>query len=157
MELIRNSWNKELILGVDALLFKNGTVYLTEIEVETDVLAIRTFGKRYSLAFHGKRKIGELLNENSDVWSEIQVYGEVPLLEDSKLIYGEGEMGNEGFIACINPDNQMEWSFFSTKSNPFIESNQENGKIQIFSSHGFSVVVYDVKNTLGMNIDNQLI
>ena len=44
-------------------------------------------------------------------------HGAIPY-HNNTIVFGDGEMGNEGFIALIDKDNNLIWSIFFTFSNP---------------------------------------
>ncbi|MDF9619094.1 hypothetical protein P5705_15715 [Pseudomonas entomophila] len=57
------------------------------------------------------------------------------------MLCGEGEMGNEGFIARTNKDNNLEWFLFSTTSNPFVDMRRQGDLVYVQSTHNFCVVL----------------
>lgn len=46
-----------------------------------------------------------------DVWTQIDYQG-------GKILGGDGQMGNEGFIACTGEHDQLLWAFFFEDTNP---------------------------------------
>jgi hypothetical protein len=51
-----------------------------------------------------------------------------------QVVCGEGEMGNEGFVALVNADILI-WSAFFTVSNPFYEVKRSGDSIIAKSTH----------------------
>ncbi len=153
---IQDKWNDSSILGMDSIVLKNGLVYLIDIIYSQDDRAKKTFNKLYQLEIGAKTSLDELLENDPDVWSEIQINGELELHDNSKILFGEGEMGNEGFIVKTDAENNIEWSFFSTQSNPFINATIVNEDVHIFSSHGFHMILNKDDDPIKMIIDNNL-
>jgi|GEM_PF-828583 len=156
IEIINSFWRKSNILGIDSIVLKDGIVTLLEIKYTKDERSKNTFNKLYKLVLLKQTSLDELLSNDSELWSEMQVNGELNLPEGSKILFGEGEMGNEGFIVKLDSENNFEWSFFSTDSNPFIKAEIIKEETHIFSSHGFSMVLNKNYNPLKMKIDNHI-
>lgn len=152
---IQSSWEEYKLIGIDSIVFNNGSVLFIDITRTKKKEAINTYGKLYSLNINEKGELSELLEEDDDLWSEIQVNGEFKFEDNSRLIFGEGEMGNDGIIANIDSNNQIIWSLYSTESNPFVKCNIINDNLHVFSSHGFSIVI-DKSNPSESYIDNHL-
>jgi hypothetical protein len=150
---IQSSWEEYKLIGIDSIVFNNGSVLSIDITKTIKTEALNTYGKLYRLNINEKKKLSELLEEDDDLWSEIQINGEFELKDKSRVVFGEGEMGNDGFIVNIDSNNQIVWSFYSTESNPFVKCNIINDKVHIFSSHGFSIVI-DKSNPSKSYIDN---
>ena len=156
MEIIQSSWAEQLLVGIDSIVLNDGTVYTIEIDSAKDIRANETFNRVYTFRVSEKTSLDALLKDDPDIWSEFQTYGEFKGIDNSKVLFGEGEMGNEGFVVKLDADNNLEWSLYSTESNPFIESRREDDGVHIFSSHGFSLVLNENNNPLGIFIDNHI-
>jgi len=157
MKKVQNFWKEShQIIGIDSIILKDGTTYLTEINYSNNINAKKTYNKIYELRIDKKVSLNKLLEDDPDLWSEIQVYGKIDLPDNSRILFGEGEMGNEGFILKLDLDDNLEWSFFSTDSNPFVKTEVINEKIHIFSTHGFSIIIDKQYDPTKMVIDNHL-
>jgi len=154
MNIIQKHWQQEKIIGINAIVFKNG--HTTPIDIESISIknAPQTFNKKYQITI--SKKI-TLENLTTDIWSEFQLYGQMILPDNSKILFGEGEMGNEGCIIKVDAYENFEWSLFSTESNPFIKAHKDNKLLHIFSTHGFSLVFNQAFNPLEIYIDNHFV
>lgn len=150
---LQSSWKERKLIGIDSIVFNNGNVLLIEINKTAESKAINTYGKLYELNIIKKTRLDILLEEDSDLWSEIQINGEINLRDKSKLFFGEGEMGNDGFIVKIDFNRTILWSLYSTTSNPFINFEIIDEVIHVFSSHGFSICI-DEDFPSGLHLDN---
>ena len=54
--------------------------------------------------------------------------------EEFIYVGGEGAMGNEGFIACLNSDRSPIWALFFENSNPFYQLEIVNGSLEAITS-----------------------
>ena len=154
MKTIQEHWQKSLVYGFPSILYKNGDVQFITINNKANPNLPQTFNLEYELVFLERTNLETELKKYDDVWSEFQAYGTVERSNGTILKYGEGAMGNEGFIAKLNTNNELEWILFSTCSNPFIEHESIEDALHIFSSHGFSMVVTDDSNPTKLYINN---
>lgn len=140
MKELQDRWAAGQLIGLDVLYCGAAAVKNIDIEsIENDSL-VHAFGKEYRISYEGEADLDEMLGDD-DVWSEVQVYNKL-LLEDGRVIFcGEGEMGNEGFIARTDKDNNIEWFLFSTTSNPFVDMKRQGDFIYIQSTHRFCIAL----------------
>jgi len=150
---IQTHWNNGSLLGINSILLNNGKVKHLDISSKRKELCRKTYGSYFVLSMGKVSTLRDLLEEDNDLWSEIQINGEILLTDSSKLLFGEGEMGGDGFIVKLDSEGLFVWSFYSAESNPFINYDTINDKIHIFSSHGFSIVI-DPNNPFSAYIDN---
>ena len=58
----------------------------------------------------------------TDIWTEVTLTGERLNLGNGEYFeYGEGGMGNEGFIALVNDLGSLIWAIYFVHSNPFFK------------------------------------
>lgn len=156
MKIIQDSWKQEMLIGIDSIILKDGTLYRTGITSSKDIRAKEAFNRSYVFRIKEKTSLKRGVSDDPDLWSEFQARGKMDLSDNSTLLFGECEMGNEGFIVKLDVHDNLEWSFFSTQSNPFMEARMINDEINVFSTHGFSIVVKDHFNPLSIEINNHL-
>lgn len=94
-----------------------------------------------------KMSLTQLLKDKDDLWSAFQINDQLKL-DDGFILCGDGEMGNEGFIAKTDKINMLIWMLFSSSSNPFVRIVQDHDLLYIQSAHQFYVVL----NTKNMDI-----
>lgn len=156
-ELMQEHWTNGELIGLDSIIYSNGTFLKIEIESVRNEALKNTFGREYFLRFVGESFLEEVLNtyENDDLWSEYQANNKVNIDDEYFIICGEGGMGNEGFIARTDLNNNLEWVLFSTTSNPFSQIKILGNNIYVQSSHNFWVMI-DKINNKNISIINEL-
>lgn len=145
MNILQEHWNKQEIVGLDGLFYNTGKVHNLDIESKRNSQAITTYGKIYDLQYDGETTIDKLIERyTDDIWVEFEVAGKLVLDNGNCFLYGEGAMGNEGYITKLDSFGQVLWTFFSTTSNPFVDNKVLDKKLFGFvSTHKFILVVDD--------------
>lgn len=162
MNILQEYWNKQKIAGLDGIFYNTGEVKSVYIESARNIQAVTSFGKVYKLVLEGETELNNLIEKYSnDIWSSFDILGELKLDNGNRFVYGEGEMGNEGFIVKLDSQGQILWSFYSTTSNPFINSCMlDHGIIGFLSSFNFILTLRENEDglpqisILNPNIDN---
>ena len=78
-----------------------------------------------------------ILQYNDDVWTEVDIFRHPFEFEGQKIVFGDGGMGNEGYIASVTPDNNLNWSLFFTNSNPIMRAEMQGRTIVAYGETGF--------------------
>lgn len=162
MNILQEHWNRRKIAGLDGIFSYTGEVKSLYIESSRNIHAVTSFGKVYKLIIEGEIGLNNLIEKYSnDIWSSFDILGELKLDNGNRFVYGEGEMGNEGFIVKLDSLGQILWSLYSTTSNPFINSCiLENGIIGFLSSFNFILTLSENEdgfpkfNILNPDFDN---
>ena len=98
--------------------------------------------------------IESVVNYHEDVWVEVDIRIDYVIVDELKILCGEGAMGNEGFVAAIN-DRGLVWALFSTRSNPFVKLELEGGKLLAYAdSLKYEI---DLNNPSKIKVDNYCI
>ena len=72
---------------------------------------------------------------NEDIWTQFEKFSNEIIVDNKfKIFGGEGSMGNEGFIACTDLNNDFIWAIFLTDSNPFYKIEFQENEILAYSS-----------------------
>lgn len=114
MEL-QEKWKENHLVGYDGIVFGNGDIiiadyYKTENPNNGEI-------KWYWSAICDTT-LKSIQKYNDDVWTEVGVYIGSFEYQQQKIVFGEGSMGNEGFVASTNLEGELNWSMFFTFSNP---------------------------------------
>ncbi|MGH3903727.1 MAG: hypothetical protein ACRDTE_05995 [Pseudonocardiaceae bacterium] len=90
----------------------------------------------------GKFDLDAALADDPDWLSSVGSTKEAEI-EDGwgRLLVGEGSDGSDGFFARVDHDNNPQWVFFFTESNPFIDISTGGREATFHSSSGVSVTV----------------
>lgn len=73
--------------------------------------------------------IDSLTKYNNDYWTVVDEWTSIDYNE-GKIYGGDGAMGNEGFIACTDEGDNLQWGIFFENTNP-IKSLKIEGNILI--------------------------
>ncbi|WP_433812906.1 hypothetical protein [Flavobacterium johnsoniae] len=146
---IQGQWKNGLLPGIDCIVYKNGQVTIAN-----------TFRLKDSNSQKSKQywsplcdtTIDSLENYDDDIWTNIDIYKGAIDYEDGKIVFGEGSMGNEGFIASIDKDNQVNWGIFFTFSNPIIKAEIINDQLICISDLETKISI-QLKNLTKISVD----
>ncbi|WP_430444149.1 MAG: hypothetical protein ACQZ2J_24605 [Pseudomonas piscis] len=141
MKGLQERWSDGQLIGLDIIYRQPGVIEPIAIGSVENTELPHTYGRAYSLSREAKTTPGELLAEDDDVWAQVQVNHKLSLSNGQVVLCGEGEMGNEGFIARTDASNHLEWFLFSTTANPFVAIKQEGDLVYVQSTHNFCVVL----------------
>jgi hypothetical protein len=134
---ISKKWANNQMLGYDSISFSSGLVIVLDSSSTIDSNQKRM---RYCSPFC-ETTIESILKYDSDPWTEIQQNNNSIKYNNKHIIYGEGAMGNEGFISLLNQDLSFIWGLFMTFSNPICEIVIENQNIIASSTYDFKIVI----------------
>ncbi len=133
MSIVKNvqtHWEEQELLGIDCLQRADDSVI---------ILNCYSVKQEEEYVFYSfplcETTVQSLEKYNDDLWTEVQVLTQKHHISSENFIVGgEGGMGNEGFIACLDRNNKLHWALFFTDSNPFYEIEIENNLINAFTS-----------------------
>lgn len=138
MNILQTKWLEHKIMGLDVILNHDQVQMLDILSVEN--LQLRhQFHREYRLVNGGKLTLKQVISQHHDMWSNFQINDQLEL-DHCLIICGEGEMGNEGFIAKTDKNNALEWMLFSTSSNPFVSIYTKNDLVYLKSTYNFYIV-----------------
>lgn len=130
--IIQEHWNNNELPGIDAILFADGTMIILDFYA----VSKEGGGKLHYVHPVCETNLKSVEKYNDDVWSQIERHPATLSLPDGKKVYfGEGAMGEEGFVALTENDDQLIWALYSTASNPFTKAEFVNGKIRVYSTY----------------------
>jgi hypothetical protein len=135
--IISKKWANNQMLGYDSISFSSGSVIVLNSSTIIDLNQRKT---RYCSPFC-ETTIESILKYDADPWAEIQHNYDSIKYNNKLIVYGEGAMGNEGFISLLNQDLSFIWGLFMTFSNPICEIVIENQNIIASSNNDFKIVI----------------
>jgi len=100
--------------GYDAIIYPNGNITL-----------FNCYGYRDRATNEYRRfcrplcdtTIDSIVKYNGDPWVSVESWTSVGY-GNGKIYGGDGSMGNEGHIACVDGDDNLLWAMFFTNTNP---------------------------------------
>lgn len=148
-EMIQEHWNNNELPGIDCIIRADGTVTILNFYKTNQENRIN-----YYLSPICDTTIESLEKYNDDIWTEIEVNPDAIVLSNGDtFVFGEGSMGNEGFIALVNSDKSiLKWALFSTVSNPIIRVQSGEREIIAYSSDNLKLTI-DIDNPERIKIE----
>lgn len=129
-DLVLNHWlNESSLPGVNSVAFRNDTIVILNCYRNEE-------RKEFAFPFC-ETSIDGLIKYDEDVWTEVQAFTRVQDVEAGfTYLGGEGGMGNEGFIVCLDNNQLFVWSVFFEHSNPFEKLELDDDHVYGFSTSG---------------------
>jgi hypothetical protein len=153
--ILQQHWAILELVGIDSMAFSDGSIKLIDISCKRNKEIVNTFGKEYHFDVLRTASLEEIIEKyDNDIWSSCQINDQIDIGDNHVFVCGEGGMGNEGFIAKLDKDGNIQWSLFSTTSNPFYQFVDCDGQLQVISTANFAIRI-DL-STDSISIDNYL-
>ncbi|MEY9972732.1 hypothetical protein ABH966_003108 [Lysinibacillus sp. RC46] len=134
-EIIQTNWKNNQLPGIDGIIYISGKVIIMD---SYEVMDGNT--TNYFINPLCETSLESIMSFNEDIWCEIEKHPQIQH-NDRIFICGEGGMGNEGFIANVDMNNNLIWAFFSTASNPFYKLELEDNLLKAHSTADLIYVI----------------
>ncbi|PAD30402.1 hypothetical protein CHH60_16590 [Paenibacillus sp. 7523-1] len=72
---------------------------------------------------------------NDDYWTEVDAWTSMDY-QGGKIYGGDGQMGNEGFIACTDANDSLVWGIFLDETNPIKKLSVKGKTLIAINEHG---------------------
>lgn len=116
MQNIQKRWQSKQLPGIDCLTYGDGRVLLFNCYSMSESDKVQLFC--FPLC---DTTITSLEKYNDDIWTEVEYNKDIYFYYGlNKIVYGEGSMGNEGFVGLIDDKGLLLWAFFFGFSNPIV-------------------------------------
>ena len=126
IDYIQHQWEKGLLPGFDCIVYKNGNVTIANTYEVKDSNSQKS--KRYWFPLCDTT-IDSVENYDDDIWTNVDIYKGAIDFQNGKIVFGDGSMGNEGFITSTDKNNKLNWAIFFTFSNPIIKAEITNDEL----------------------------
>lgn len=123
---IQDMWEKGFLPGIDCIVFDDGKVIIANTYKTIDSNTGESKQYWFPLC---DTTIESLENYADDIWTKVDIYNGQITHGNDKIVFGDGSMGNEGFIASTDKDNQLKWAIFFTFSNPILKAEIVNNEL----------------------------
>jgi hypothetical protein len=137
-DYLQSKWNQGLLPGIDCILFGNGEViignYYRLMDSETQKLS-------HYWSPLCDTTIDSLEKYSPDIWTAVDIYHGSVNTGDRTIVFGEGSMGNEGFVAAIEPGGSLHWAIFFTFSNPVCKAEVSGNLLVCTGDSGFRISI----------------
>ncbi|MFD2562862.1 hypothetical protein [Aquimarina rubra] len=148
---IQDKWKEGYLPGYDCITYGDGTFTIANtysvIETETKK------NKRFWFPLCDTTLEG-ILKYDDDIWTEIDIYHGAFEYENQKFVFGDGAMGNEGYIASITVTGELNWAIFFTFSNPINKAEVKNEHLICYGDTG-AIIDIDLNNITKIKVIQQ--
>lgn len=135
---IQQKWKQGFLLGYDCIVYASGNIVIGESYSAYNPNNGET--KRYwsPLCDTTLEKIEKY---NDDIWTECDIWHGSFEHQGQKIVFGDGGMGNEGYIASTTLNGELNWSIFFTFSNPICKVEIIEGKLICYGDSGTKISI----------------
>ncbi len=146
---IQKKWKEGFVVGYDCIAYGSGKITIANIysEIETE-----TKQYKYSWVPLCDTTLEGLEKYEEDIWTPIDIYRGSFTHKSKTIVFGDGAMGNEGFVASINEDKSLEWSIFFTFSNPIIKAEVDDNELICQGDGGVKIII-DLNDLTKIKVD----
>jgi hypothetical protein len=85
--------------------------------------------------------IGSLENYGNDIWTEVDIFHGSIQHDRQRIVFGDGAMGNEGFVASTTEAGDLNWALFSTFSNPICRAKIADNHLLCYGDSGIEITI----------------
>ncbi len=135
---IQAKWREGYVLGQDCIAFGDGRVVMANTYSVKDMNSGET--QRYWFPLCDTTVKG-LEKYEADMWTEVDIWHGPFEFENQKIVFGDGAMGNEGYVASITADNTLNWSIFFTFSNPIMKAEMVDRQLICYGDTGAVITI----------------
>ncbi len=91
---------------------------------------------------------------DDDIWTEVDIFHGAFEYENQKFVFGDGGMGNEGYIASTAFSGVLNWAIFFTFSNPIHKAEVKNHHLICYGDSG-TIIDIDLSNITKVKVTHQ--
>ncbi|WP_145413963.1 hypothetical protein [Paenibacillus xylanexedens] len=148
--LIMEHWSAEqqALPGVNCIAFADGTVIILDIRTYFDP---NNNERTMSVSPLCDTTIESMVKYNPDCWTMVDAWTSVDY-QGGKIIGGDGQMGNEGFIACTDAEDRLVWGIFLENTNPIKKLSVSGNAIIAINEHDELCVEINMENIVDIKM-----
>lgn len=133
---IQKKWKDLLVLGHDCIVYGDGRITIGSY--------YRLFNPNNNETKYYWSPICDTTLEwmekyDEDLWTEVDIWHGEFIFENQKIVFGDGAMGNEGFIASTSLEGELNWSIFFNFSNPICKAEIIGESLICFGDGGIKI------------------
>lgn len=117
--------------GLNSIAFADGSMILLDIKTYYDP---NNHERTISCSPLCDTTITSIEQYDSDIWVIVDVWTSVDY-QGGKIYGGDGQMGNEGFIACTDANGCLIWSMFWDETNPIKQLSIKDKMLTAINEH----------------------
>lgn len=134
---IQAQWKKSFVLGYDCIVHSNGKITIANF--------CRTENPNGKIKYYWSplcdTTLADIEKYSEDIWTEVDIFHGAFEYQGQKIVFGDGGMGNEGYIASIDLKGNLNWSIFFTFSNPIDKAEVVENQLICFGDTGTKITI----------------
>ncbi|MBZ4043807.1 hypothetical protein [Flavobacterium hibisci] len=138
---LQEKWENGFLPGIDCIVFGDGKIIIANTYKTIDYNTGKSKQYWFPLC---DTTIDSLEKYADDIWTKVDIFNSSITHGNEKIVFGDGSMGNEGFVASTDKDNQLKWAIFFTFSNPIL-------KVEIINNELICTSELDTKISINLN------
>ncbi|CAI6080511.1 hypothetical protein PAECIP112173_02911 [Paenibacillus sp. JJ-100] len=148
--ILMEHWSAEQreLPGMNCIAFANGDIIILDIRKIYD--PNNNEHKMYCTPLCDTT-IDSVEKYNHDCWTMVDVWASVDF-RGGKIVGGDGQMGNEGFIACVDHEDQLVWAIFLEDTNPIKKLSVNDNKLIAINEHEDLRMEMDLQNVVDIKM-----
>lgn len=154
--ILQKKWMKNQLIGLDLIYDCSGLIRFIDIDFIKNSQLRHSYQKEFFLSYEGETTLDNLLQNDDELWSEIQINNKILIDNKYTLLCGEGELGSDGFIVKTDINNNILWFLYSTKSNPFINIEQKENMVYFSSTSNLYIALDLINSNIFIVNDNTI-
>lgn len=148
--LIMEHWSAEQreLPGMNCIAFANGNIIILDI-------------RKYYNPNNNERTVhcsplcdttmDSVVKYNDDCWTLVDAWTSVDY-QGGKMVGGDGQMGNEGFIAYVDADDRLVWAIFLEDTNPIKRLSVNDNTLIAINEHEDLRIEIDLQNVVDIKM-----
>lgn len=133
-KIIQRKWRESYVVGHDCITYGDGKVTIAQ---SYNVYDPNTGDTETHWSPYCDTSVESMLSYYEDIWTEVDIFHGSFDFEGQRIVFGDGGMGNEGYVASITPENDLNWSLFFTNSNPIIRAEMQARTLICYGETGW--------------------
>lgn len=148
---IQEKWKQGYLPGYDCIVMGEGDIIIGSAYSCYDPNTKET--KQYWSALCDTT-LESLEKYNDDIWVEVDIFHGSFEYKNQKFVFGDGGMGNEGYIASLSLNDVLNWAIFFTFSNPIIKAEVKGEQLICYGDSG-TIIEVNLNNITKIKITHK--
>jgi len=147
---VQEKWRQGYAIGWDCIAYANGTVTVANTYRVKDPETGEIIHYWFPLC---DASLEGIIKYHDDIWTEIGIFGAFEY-ENQKFVFGNGAMGNEGYVTSTKLNGDLNWSVFFTFSNPIHKAEVIDKHLICYGDTG-TIIDIDLANITQIQISHR--
>jgi len=135
---IQQKWKEGFLPGFDCIVFGNGDFIMGNA---CSVYNPNNGETKQYWSPLCDTTLDKIVKYQEDIWVEVDIFHGAFEYEGQKIVFGDGGMGNEGYIASTTLSGVLNWAIFFTFSNPIHKAEIINKQLICYGDSGTKISI----------------